>query len=99
MDTSYDHLLKIILLGDSAVGKSSLLSVYCHNEFKQNYISTIGIDLKIKTIDVEDTKIKLQIWDTADQERFRPITTAYYRNANGIILVYDVTNNKTKKCC
>lgn len=95
MDTSYDHLVKIILLGDSAVGKSSLLSAYCQNEFRLNYVSTIGIDFKIRTIDVDGKKIKLQIWDTAGQERFRSITTAYYRNAQGIIIVYDVTSSSS----
>jgi Ras-related protein Rab-8A len=74
------------------VGKSCLLLRFSDDSFTTSFITTIGIDFKIKTIELEGKRIKLQIWDTAGQERFRTITTAYYRGANGILLVYDVTD-------
>merc|ERR1711916_304757 len=84
---------KLLLIGDSGVGKSCLLLRYSDDSFTQSFITTIGIDFKIKSILInETTKVKLQIWDTAGQERFRTITTAYYRGAMGILLVYDVTD-------
>jgi Ras-related protein Rab-8A len=89
---NFNHLVKLLLIGDSAVGKSCLLLRYSDDHFSSSFITTIGIDFKIKSVEVEGKKIKLQIWDTAGQERFRTITTAYYRGAMGIILVYDVTN-------
>lgn len=88
----FDHLLKLLLIGDSGVGKSCILLRYSDDSFTGSYITTIGIDFKIKQIKVNDSKVKLQIWDTAGQERFRTITTAYYRGAMGILLVYDVTD-------
>jgi len=75
-----------------AVGKSSLLLRFTEDMFNPSFISTIGIDFKVKTVDIDGKRVKLQVWDTAGQERFRTITTAYYRTAQGIILTYDVTN-------
>jgi Ras-related protein Rab-1A len=95
MDINYDYLFKIIIIGDSGTGKSSLLVKFVDNTYDEHYISTIGVDFKIKTVDVDGRKCKLQIWDTAGQERFRNITTAYYRGAHGIILVYDTTNGES----
>lgn len=87
--------MKILLVGDSGVGKSCLLVRFVEDKFSPSFITTIGIDFKIKTVDISGKKIKLQLWDTAGQERFRTITTAYYRGAMGIILVYDVTDERT----
>lgn len=88
----YDYLIKLLLIGDSGVGKSCLLLRYSDDSFTSSFITTIGIDFKIKSILIDDSKVKLQIWDTAGQERFRTITTAYYRGAMGILLVYDVSD-------
>jgi len=91
----YDYLLKMLLVGDSGVGKSSLMCRYSDDQYSTNYISTIGVDFKIKTFDLDNKVVKLQIWDTAGQERFKSITTSYYRGAHGIIVVYDVTARST----
>ena len=88
----YDMLIKLLLIGDSGVGKSSILVRFADDSFTQSFIATIGIDFKIRTISLDGKLIKLQIWDTAGQERFKTITTAYYRGGMGILLVYDVTN-------
>ncbi|KAM9410336.1 ras-related protein Rab-8B [Pholidichthys leucotaenia] len=95
MAKTYDYLLKLLLIGDSGVGKTCLLFRFSEDAFNTTFISTIGIDFKIRTIELDGKKIKLQIWDTAGQERFRTITTAYYRGAMGILLVYDITNDKS----
>jgi len=92
---AYDFLIKLLLIGDSGVGKSCLLLRFCDDAWTPSFITTIGIDFKIRTIEVDGKRIKLQIWDTAGQERFRTITTAYYRGAMGILLVYDVTDEKS----
>ncbi|KAJ1921876.1 GTP-binding protein [Mycoemilia scoparia] len=94
-NSGYDYLMKLLLIGDSGVGKSCLLLRFSEDSFTPSFITTIGIDFKIRTIDLEDKRIKLQIWDTAGQERFRTITTAYYRGAMGILLVYDVTDERS----
>jgi Ras-related protein Rab-1A len=88
----YDHLFKILCIGDSSVGKSSLVNRYAEESFDTRFISTIGVDFKIKSITIRGKIVKMQLWDTAGQERFRAITTSYYRGADGVILVYDVTN-------
>ncbi len=92
---AYDLLFKLLLIGDSGVGKTCVLFRYADDTFNTTFISTIGIDFKIKTIELDGKRIKLQIWDTAGQERFHTITTSYYRGAMGIILVYDITNQKS----
>lgn len=90
MKRDYDHLFKLVLIGDSGAGKSCLLLRFADDAFTGSYITTIGVDFRFKTIPVDQKTVKLQIWDTAGQERFRTITNAYYHGADGIILVYDM---------
>ena len=89
--------LKILLIGDSQVGKTSLLLKYTEHIFPEDHISTIGVEYKDKFIKKDNYNIRLQIWDTAGQERFHSITKNIYRNANGVIFVFDVTNNESYK--
>ncbi|CAB0006698.1 unnamed protein product [Nesidiocoris tenuis] len=91
----YDYLFKLLLIGDSGVGKSCLLLRFADDLYSENYISTIGVDFKIRTVQLDDKIVKLQIWDTAGQERFRTITSSYYRGAHGIIVVYDTTDSES----
>ena len=91
--TESDYVFKIITIGNAGVGKSCLLLRFSDNTFTENYYSTIGVDFKIKTITLENSKtVKLQIYDTAGQERFHTITSSYYHSADGIAIVYDITN-------
>lgn len=92
MNPEYDYLFKFILIGDSGVGKSCLLLRFADDTYTDSYISTIGVDFKIKTIEVDGKKIKIQTWDTAGQERFRTIQSNYYSSPRVAILVYDVTD-------
>eukprot|EP01084_Bolivina_argentea_P178536 308593_1 len=89
---TYDYLIKLLLVGDSNVGKSSLLLRFNNNSFNSSQFMTIGIDFKIKTVEIDGKRVKLQLLDNAGQERFRTITTAYYRGVDGILLVYDITD-------
>ena len=96
-DIDYDYIIKIIIIGDSNVGKSSLLKKFVKNEFSENRIQTIGVDYATKNIHIHNSNIKLQIWDTAGQERFRSLCTTYYKGSNGVILVFDITDRESFK--
>lgn len=93
---TYDEIkIKLMMIGDTCVGKTSLLLRYAEDEYNSNVLATIGIDFKIKTVELEGQRVKMQIWDTAGQERFKTITQAYYRGAQGIFLIYDITQLHT----
>lgn len=90
-----EYLFKIVLIGDSAVGKSNLLSRFACNEFDQHSKATIGVEFQTQVVEIEGKEIKAQIWDTAGQERFRAVTSAYYRGAVGALIVYDISRKTT----
>ncbi|XP_041810200.1 ras-related protein Rab-15-like [Chelmon rostratus] len=92
MAKQYDVLFRLLLLGDSGVGKTCMLRRFTESEFDPAHISTIGVDFKMKTLEIDGIKVRVQIWDTAGQERYQTITKQYYRRAQGIIFVYDITN-------
>eukprot|EP00914_Ancora_sagittata_P032210 GHVO01065243.1.p1 GENE.GHVO01065243.1~~GHVO01065243.1.p1 ORF type:complete len:223 (+),score=27.89 GHVO01065243.1:51-671(+) len=92
---SYDYLFKILLVGESDVGKSSMLLRFTDDTFHEKQLSTIGVDVKFKFVTIHDKQVKLTLWDTAGQERFRTLTKSYYRGAQGIILMYDTTNRRS----
>uniref|UniRef100_A0A5F9C6U3 small monomeric GTPase n=1 Tax=Oryctolagus cuniculus TaxID=9986 RepID=A0A5F9C6U3_RABIT len=94
-DQNFDYMFKILIIGNSSVGKTSFLFRYADDSFTPAFVSTVGIDFKVKTVYRHDKRIKLQIWDTAGQERYRTITTAYYRGAMGFLLVYDIANQES----
>ncbi|GLJ42467.1 hypothetical protein SUGI_0880110 [Cryptomeria japonica] len=94
-DNTFDYLFKVVLLGDSGVGKSNLLMRFARNEFNLESKSTIGVEFATRSIKVDDTVIKGQIWDTAGQERYRAITNAYYRGALGALIVYDISRHES----
>ncbi|XP_041099085.1 RAB11a, member RAS oncogene family, like [Polyodon spathula] len=94
-EDEYDYLFKIVLIGDSGVGKTNLLSRFTRNEFNLESKSTIGVEFATRSINVEGKTVKAQIWDTAGQERYRAITSAYYRGAVGALLVYDIAKHLT----
>lgn len=91
----YDYLFKFIVIGDSYTGKSSIVSRFADDDFVESYISTIGIDFKIRIIEHNNKIIKLQIWDCAGQERYRSIVSSYYRGANGVIITYSISNRES----
>lgn len=95
VDQHFDYMFKILIIGNSSVGKTSFLFRYADDSFTSAFVSTVGIDFKVKTVIRREKRMKLQIWDTAGQERYRTITTAYYRGAMGFILMYDVTNEES----
>ncbi|XP_047323651.1 ras-related protein RABC1-like [Impatiens glandulifera] len=90
----FDYLFKLLMIGDSGVGKSSLLLSFISDAF-DDLSPTIGVDFKVKYLDIEGKRLKLAIWDTAGQERFRTLTSSYYRGAQGVVMVYDVTRRET----
>ena len=90
-----DYLFKIVLIGDSAVGKSNLLARFARNEFYSNSKSTIGVEFQTQKMEIDGKEVKAQIWDTAGQERFRAVTSAYYRGAVGALVVYDISRRQT----
>ena len=90
--TSYDLIFKIVLIGDSSVGKTNIFSRYLNDEFDPESKSTVGVEFGTKNFKIENNIVKVQIWDTAGQERYRSITNAYYKGAKGCLLVYDITN-------
>ena len=92
-----DYIFKIVLIGDTSVGKSCLLTRFADDQFTDNYVTTIGVDFRFKTMIVMDKIIKVQVWDTAGEERYRSITNAYYRGAEGILIVFDLTNEESFK--
>jgi len=91
----YDYIFKILIIGDSYVGKSSLLSKYADNIFDENFNATIGVDFKSKHLDIDDKMVKLQIWDSSGEKIFKSISTLYYKNCHGIMIVFDVTNKNS----
>jgi len=92
---TYDHLFKVVLVGDYDVGKQELLKRYVDNVFMGKYVTTVAVDLMVKTIELDGKRVKLQLWDTVGNERYRSLTTAYFRGAHAVILVYDVTKEAT----
>ena len=95
MSETYDYLIKTVIVGDSGIGKSSIMVRFAEDTFNYHYISTIGVDFKICTIQYKNKSIKFQIWDTAGQDRFRTITSTYYRGSHGTIVCYDITDRNT----
>jgi Ras-related protein Rab-1A len=87
--------LKILLIGDTAVGKTSMILKYCEDKFLDTHLATIGVEFKSKTIYTDKYKVTLNVWDTAGQERFKSITKTFFQNANGVIFVYDITSNSS----
>lgn len=95
---AFDYIMKLVIIGDSGVGKSALITRFSDNLFSPDFAPTVGIDFKIRTITIANNiKVKLQVWDTAGQERFRAINTAFYRGAMGIFIVYSVENRDSFK--
>jgi len=95
LTNDYTYLFKVVLIGDSGSGKSSVLLRFADNTFLESMMSTIGVDFKIQTLKIGPENVKLQIWDTAGQEKFKTITSTYYRGSNGVVLVFDVTNEES----
>ena len=95
--TRYDHVFKLIVIGDTSVGKTSLLTRFTERSFHPFYSPTIGIDFRVKSLKINNKLIKLQIWDTSGNERFQAITSLYYKNADGFVIVYDSTNPSSLK--
>ena len=96
-DKDYEFIFKVLLLGNSNVGKSSLFLRFVDDIWNDTFVPTIGVDFKIKTLEIDEKKIKMQIWDTAGQERFKNIISSYYRGAHGILLIFDVTDKESFK--
>ena len=95
IEEDYDEKIKLMVIGDKNVGKTSLIKRFCQNEFDNAFITTIGIDFQIKNIKMNNKKIKIQIWDTAGQERYRVMAKSYYNSSDGFIIVYDITKRES----
>jgi Ras-related protein Rab-1A len=98
MDEDYDYIFKILIIGDSSVGKSSMVSKFADDDYDENSLliaPTVGVDLHVKIIEVDDKKVKLQLWEIGGNERFRSIVSTYYRNCQGIIMMFDLTNKES----
>ena len=95
LSEEYDMMFKILLLGDSGVGKSSLLLRYTKDQFMTDMRSTIGVEFGLKYVKIDNLQLKVQIWDTAGMERYKALTSAYYKGAKGVIVVYDICRKKT----
>ena len=96
-EEEYDFIFKVLLLGNSDVGKSSLILRYVDQVWNEVFVPTIGVDFKVKTLTIDNKQIKMQIWDTAGQERFRNVISSYFKGSHGILLVYDITNRDSFK--
>ena len=96
-EEDYDFIFKVLLLGNSDVGKSSIILRYVDQTWSDTFVPTIGVDFKVKTLEVDNKKIKMQIWDTAGQERFRTVISSYFRGSHGLFLIYDITNRDSFK--
>ena len=92
---NYDHKCQLLIIGDSTVGKTSILSRFANGTFNANYLATVGLDNFTKDETIDDKNVHIKIWDTAGQERFKALTKGFFRNAEGIMIVYDVTNQET----
>jgi Ras-related protein Rab-11A len=94
-DDSYEMMVKVVLVGDSGVGKTNIMSKYLKNEFREDSKATVGVEFGSKQFNIQGHQIKAQIWDTAGQERYKAITSAYYKGAKGAFVVYDITRKNT----
>ena len=97
MEKEYDYIFKVLLVGNSVVGKSSLILRYVDQIWNDVFVPTIGVDFKVKSLEIENKSIKLQIWDTAGQERFRNVISSYFKGAHGILLIFDITSRDSFK--
>ena len=95
MIKEFDHLYKTVIIGNSGVGKSAILVRFVENQFSEHYLATIGVDFRFKSFPLEGNKIKLQIWDTAGQDKYKTITQSYYRNSHGVLVVFGLDARDT----
>ena len=96
-EEEYDYIFKVLLIGNSDVGKSSIILRYVDETWTDVFVPTIGVDFKVKTLEVDNKQVKMQIWDTAGQERFRTVVSSYFRGSHGLFLIYDITNRDSFK--
>jgi Ras-related protein Rab-1A len=97
IEEDYDYIFKVLLLGNSDVGKSSIILRYVDQTWSDIFVPTIGVDFKVKTLVIDKKNVKMQIWDTAGQERFRTVVSSYFKGSHGIFIIYDITNRESFK--
>ena len=97
IEEDYDYIFKVLLLGNSDVGKSSIILRYVEQTWSDIFVPTIGVDFKVKTLQINKKNVKMQIWDTAGQERFRTVVSSYFKGSHGIFIIYDITNRESFK--